>query len=64
MLHDRHEQEGIGRKWRQGFSTSCGREMQFFGTIAIPSVTITLKADFLFRFLSLYLKIIRGDSEV
>ena len=28
MSHDRHDQGGIGRKWRQGCSTSSRREMQ------------------------------------
>ena len=36
-----------------------------FGTIAIPSITITLRADFLFRhFLLLFYKFSGGNSEL
>ena len=61
----RNYQGGIGGKLWQGCSARSGRDMKNFGTSAIPSITITLKADLLFRnFLFLPYKFSGGKSEL
>ena len=59
----RHEQGGIWKKWRQGCGTFSERyRRKHFGTIAIPSITATLKSGVLIRILSSYSTHYKGDN--
>ena len=65
MRHVRYEQRVIGRKERQGCGTIIIRKMKPFGIVAIPSITTTLKDEFLFRnIFLLLLKFSRKNSEI
>ena len=63
--HGRHEQIGVGRNGDRIVVPEVEDRCKIFGTIPIPSITTTLKYDFLFiNVLLLLYKLSGGGSEI